>query len=125
MSLRGTAHADLIEIMNDTETGGDLCTIISPEGRSENFRTLSNDIHLSIDPGTGETVTGRQCSVAVLISELMAAGFSGIRGIADLKSKPWVVETTDVNGIQGKFKVAEHHPDNSAGLMILFLEIYK
>ena len=124
MSLRDIAHADTIEIMNDPDVGGDLCTITSPVGLSESFRVMSNDIHLSIDPGTGETVMGRQSSVAVLISELIDAGFNGIRGVADSSSKPWLVDIADVNGIAGQFKVTEHHPDNTAGLMILVLELY-
>jgi hypothetical protein len=124
MSLRDTAHADLIEIFSDPENV-DTCTITSPAGAFENFRVLSNDIHLSIDPGTGETVTGRQCSMAVLISELMAAGFDEIHGVAESDSKPWVVDAIDVNGIPDKFKVMETYPDRGAGLIILILELYK
>jgi hypothetical protein len=125
MSLRGEAHLDLIEIMNDEETGGDLCTITSPAGAFHVFRVFGNDIHLAIDPGTGQYVTGRQSSISVLISELLAVGFEVIRGIADKDSRPWVVDTVDVNGIPGKFKVSESNPDNGAGLNTLFLELYE
>lgn len=125
MSLLDIAHLDLIEIINDTETGGGLCTITSPSGESHEFMALSNDIHLSIDPGTGQYVTGRQSSVAVLISALMAVGFEGIRGIANKSSRPWVVDTVDVNGIPGRFKVSETNPDKSIGLSTLFLELYE
>jgi len=124
MSLRDLAHTDLKEIMGDTETGGDLATITSPAGAPLPFRVLMNDIHISIDPGTGETVTGRQSTVAVLISDLITAGFQDIKGVPDTDKKPWVVDTVDVNGIAGTFKVAESNPDHGAGLMILFLELY-
>jgi hypothetical protein len=125
MSLRGEAHLDLIEIMNDEETGGDLCTITSPAGNFHTFRVFGNDIHLAIDPGTGQYVTGRQSSISVLISDLLAVGFDGIRCIADENSRPWVVDTVDVNGIPGKFKVSESNPDNGSGLNTLFLERYE
>jgi hypothetical protein len=125
MSLRGEAHLDLIEIMNDEETGGDLCTITSPAGNFHTFLVFGNDIHLAIDPGTGQYVTGRQSSISVLISELLAVGFDGIRCIADENSRPWVVDTVDVNGIPGKFKVSESNPDNGSGLNTLFLERYE
>jgi hypothetical protein len=125
MSLRDEAHLDLIEIMNDEETGGDLCTITSPAGNFHTFRVFGNDIHIAIDPGTGQYVTGRQSSISVLISELLAVGFDGIRCIADENSRPWVVDTVDVNGIPGKFKVSESNPDNGSGLNTLFLERYE
>lgn len=124
MSLRDIANDDLKEIINDTETGGDIATITSPAGVPLPFRVLSNDIHLSIDEETGQAVTGRQSTIAVLINELIAASFDGIRGVAATDSKPWVVDTTDVNGVAGKFKVAESVPDNGAGLMVLILEVY-
>lgn len=131
MSLRDEAHEDLIEIMNDDESGTVSISIISPLSVSEDFKAFSNDIQLSFDPDTGQAVTGRQCSVAVLISELITAGFynntnreDDIRGEVDKTSKPWVVTTTDVNGIEGTFKVIETFPDNGAGLMPMLLEVY-
>ena len=125
MSLRGEAHLDLIEILHDEETGGDLITITSPEGSREDFRALSNDIHLSIDPGTGDVVTGRQASITVAISDLISVGFQNIRGIPDSNSRPWVVTAEDANDVSTDFKVIESHPDRGIGSMTLFLELYE
>ena len=125
MSLRNEAHIDLQDIMHDTDTGGNLCTITSPAGASETFRCFSNDIHLSIDPGTGDVITGRQSTATVLIEDLIEAGFEVIRGIADQNSRPWVMILTDANGISHTFKVTESHPDRGFGLMTLFLELYE
>jgi hypothetical protein len=127
MSLRDEAHNDLIEIIH---SDGDLCTITNPALNSASFHCLSNDIHLSIDPGTGTIVTGRQASITVLIADLLAVerpiiGFEKICGVADSNSRPWVVEMEDVNGRTGRFKVIESHPDRGAGLMTLCLEIYQ
>jgi hypothetical protein len=125
MSLRGEAYLDLIGIIHDEDTGGDLITITSPDGSQEDFRALSNDIHLSIDPGTGDVVTGRQASVTVLISDLIASGFQDIRGIPDSNSRPWVVTAVDANDVSTNFKVIESHPDRGMGSMTLFLETYE
>jgi hypothetical protein len=125
MSLRETTHEVLKEIMNDVEVGGDEITITSPAGLSQTFKSFTNDIFQSVDPGTGQIVSGRVCTISVLISELIAIGFDAIRGIPDENSKPWVVETTDVNDRPYKFKICETHPDNGAGLVLCFLEIYQ
>lgn len=82
------------------------------------------DIHQTIDPGTGEVVTGRQASVAVLTNELVDAGFEDIHGVADADSAPWLVMVPDVLGRPGVFKVAETYPDAAMGLIILVLENY-
>lgn len=124
MSLRAIANADLKEIVNDPETGGDQCTITAPDESQATFNVLNNDIHLSIDPNTGQMVTGRQATIAVLINELLDEGFEKISGIADKTSRPWVVEIDDVNGISGKFKVIEAVPDSTIGLEVLSLEVY-
>lgn len=125
MSIRGEAHLDLIDILHDEDTGGDLVIITSPNGSQETFRAFSNDIHLSIDPGTGDVVTGRQASITVLTSDLIAAGFQNIRGIPDSSSRPWVVTAEDANDVSTDFKVIESHPDRGIGSMTLFLELYE
>jgi hypothetical protein len=124
MSLIGTAHADYLEILHDEDTGGIDIDIISPASELHQFKAFSSDIHLAMDPGTGETVTGRQCSVSVSIRDLEDVGFEGVRGVAQSASKPWVVETVDANGHQHTFKVVAHHPDRSHGSMVLMLEGY-
>lgn len=124
MGLRELAHSDLIDIVNDDEYGGDDIVITSPSGVAHDFKAFSNDIFESIDPGTGQVVAGRVCTVSVLISELITHGFEGIQGVVDSSSRPWMVDTTDVNGRAHKFKVRESHPDNGMGLIPLILEAY-
>ena len=125
MSLRDTAHSDLMEIFSDTIDGPDEISIISPAGSTETLRAFTNDIHFSIDPETQMTVTGRQCSAAVSIAALEAVDFGEIKGIPDKTERPWVVQATDANGVLGTFKVSTTHPDRGAGIMILILEGYQ
>lgn len=124
MGLRDTAAADAIEIIQDLNDGGDEISITSPAAASEDFLALTTDIAFSIDPETGMTVTGRQCTATVPISDLIAAGFAAIEGVADADAKPWVLQMTDSNGVTGTFKVAKTAPDNTLGIMVLFLEGY-
>lgn len=124
MGLRDTAHGDLQEILADTVDGGESITITSPASVSESFYAFTNDIHFAVDPETGQTVTSRQCTASVLISALIDVGFDAIKGVVDSDELPWVVTTTDANGVVGTFKVSETFPDNGAGLMVLFLEGY-
>lgn len=123
MSVASQAHDDLLGILH----GGDFdtFTLTNPAGVSGTFYCMSNDIHMAIDPLTGEVVTGRQSTVAVLISDLIDAGMEDVRGIPDSNSKPWTVTVADINDRSNIFKVVETLPDRSAGLMPLILERYE
>jgi hypothetical protein len=124
MNLRSLAHSDLIDIMHDTHGGSWPFTITSPGGVTVSFLGWANDIHLSIDPGTDEIVTGRQATVSPMIHDLNIAGFGEIKGVAESDSKPWIVEIDDINGKHGVFKVTSANPDAGIGLTVLFLEEY-
>jgi hypothetical protein len=124
MGLRQIAHDDAQEIMRDEDGFAWPCTVTNPAGYSHDFLCRSTDIHLAIDPGTGEMVTGRQVSVALLKTDLESVGFETVSGVADTTGKPWVVEVSDILGTAGTFRVAETHPDNALGLMVCFLEAY-
>ena len=125
MSLRDIANTDLKEIMNDSETGGIDCTLTSPSGSTASFKVLFNDIYQSIDPGTGEIVTGRQSHISVLTDELITEGFDDIRGISDTDSRPWLATITDALGRSSTHKVSESYPDATIGLTVLMLEFYE
>lgn len=124
MGLRDTAHVDLREILADTVDGGEPVTITSPTGVSESFYAFTNDIHFSIDPETGQTVTGRQCTASVLISALISAGFSAIKGVSEINAKPWLITLSDANGVEATLKISETFPDRGTGLFVMFLEGY-
>jgi hypothetical protein len=122
--LRQIAHEDAQEIMSDTDGFSWPCTVTSPGGLSHDFLCRSTDIHLSIDPGTGEMVSGRHASVVLLMVELSLVGFETICGVADNTGKPWVVAVDNIEGTPGVYRVAETHPDNALGLVVCFLEAY-
>lgn len=125
MGLRATAEADLAGILEDKTAGfGWDITITDPAGSPASLVGYSNDIGLSIDPDTGQAVSGRRASIALRISSLTAAGLGIPMGIVDSTSKPWVVTFDDINGTAHTFKVQESHPDRAIGMVTCLLELY-
>lgn len=126
MGLRQTAEADLSFILEDKVTGfGYDITVTDPLGSSAPLIGFSSDVALTIDPDTGQAVSGRRASVALRISSLITAGLELPRAIADSASKPWVVVFTDINGGSYTFKVQESHPDRALGIVTCMLELYE
>lgn len=126
MSLRRVAEADLGFIVEDCETGfGWPLTLTAPDGTSIEVVGMSNDISQVIDPETGVIVSGRLASIAIRMSTLKARGFDQPVGIADAKSKPWVVEFDDIGDEYCQFKISESNPDRAIGLIVCFLEAYE
>ena len=125
MSLRNLAERDLAAIVED-ESGGFAwpITLTDPSGRVEALSGLSNDISQLIDPDTGQAVSGRLAGVALRVSSILALGLELPKGVADSKSKPWIVEFNDINGKPHKFKVAQSNPDRALGIITLILEAY-
>lgn len=122
MGLLATAAADLLGIV--TYDGEDI-TVISPSGGEEDFMALTQDIYLTVDPGTGEIVSGRQCTVAIPISSLIEKSMGGIKGVAKTSEKPWVVKWTGVNSVSVTLKVIDSYPDQGIGMMVCRLEAYR
>jgi|AntDeeMinimDraft_4_1070355.scaffolds.fasta_scaffold02891_6 hypothetical protein len=126
MGLRDLVEQDLGAILEDSATGfGWPISLTDPDGLTdETLVGFSDDIAQSIDPDTGELVSGRLASVALRISTLYAAGFSLPRGVADTSKKPWVVKFNDINGRPHVFIVRQANPDRAAGLVVCILEGY-
>lgn len=125
MNLRQVASADLRTILEDSAGGfGWPATVTNPAGVSAAITGTYRDVHQAIDPQTGEFVTGRQASLVVPLAALEAAGLERPRGIASASSKPWLVDLTDLQGIERRWKVAETRPDE-LGCIVLILEAYE
>ncbi len=127
MNLRIQAAADLLSILGDVTGGfGWAITLTSPEGVVVALSGLSTDIHQTIDPETGMTVSGRRASVSVPLALIEAAYGAGNlpRAIASSASKPWVVRFADILGHAHVFKVQESMPDRAIGNLVLMLETY-
>ena len=124
--LRELAEADLSGILEDSVNGfGFAITITNPAGASSPLTGFSNDIAQTIDPDTGQTVSGRFASATVRLSTVVAALGGLPVAVTDDAAKPWVVEFDDINGNAGKFKVAGTAPDRTLGIIVLRLEVYK
>lgn len=128
MSLRVLAEQDLGVILEGDAYGFRWpITVTDPDGLTDStLYGFSDDISQTIDPGTGELVSGRLASVALRISTLITAGFTELpRGIVDSSSKPWVVVFNDINGTAHTFKVRQSNPDRALGMTVCILEAYE
>ncbi len=127
MSLRGLAEQDL-GIILETDAYGFRwpITVTDPAGLTvPDLYGFSNDISQTIDPDTGELVSGRLASCVLRISSLTAAGFTDLpRNVADSTSKPWIVVFNDINGNAHTFKVRQGNPDYALGAFSCILEAY-
>jgi hypothetical protein len=126
MGLREQAEADVRAILEDTVSGfGWAITLTDPQGASANLKGYSADIGLTIDPDTGQAVSGRQASVALSMKSIAAEGMAMPLGVSDKNAKPWVVEFLDIGGQSHVFKVTSSMPDRTVGSIVLRLEAYK
>ena len=111
---------------NNTDGFGWPVSVTDPAGLTvSGLMGFSTDVAQLIDPDTGQAVSGRMAAVAIHIASLTEAGFTTLpRGIAESKSKPWVVTFDDINGNSFTFKVQQSNPDRTIGWLSLLLEVY-
>lgn len=125
MSLRQQAHTDLQAILGDTEGFGWAISVTSPAGVTAQLTGFATDIGQTIDPETGQAVSGSTASVALRIAELKTAGLGIPKNVADGAGKPWVVVFDDIHGTQRTFKVIDSMPDYAIGIVTCMLESYR
>lgn len=120
MGLREQAALDGRAILEDLSGFGAAITLTSPEGVTSELVGTTADVALTIDPETGQAVTGRRTSVAVSMLSLAAMPAA----VADRTRRPWLVTFTDQHGVPGTWKVADVQPDRSLAVVVLILEAY-
>lgn len=125
MGLREQAVLDAQAILESTSDFGVTLTITDPDGVSADVTGYSADIHLLMDPGTGQAVSGRRISAAVHMNTLVAAGLGLPVGVAEQAAKPWRVRFADARGAPQTFKVVSSEPDRVTGIVVLWLEIHR
>lgn len=125
MSLREQAAADLQAILEDAASGfGWSVSVKTPAGTTVSLTGFSTDIGFTIDPDTGQAVSGRRASVALPIARLTALGVGLPRAVAESSSKPWLVTFEDIGGTSHTFKVVETMPDRAIGCVTCLLEAF-
>lgn len=128
MNLRDQAELDLSFTLEDAENGfGWPISVEDPEANSADLVGQSGDIGLTIDPDTGQPVTGRLAHISLRISSITASDLVGLpRGIADNKNKkPWKITFNDINGNPFTFLVQESMVDRTFGIVTCTIEFYK
>jgi len=127
MGLRAQAAADVSRILGDSAGGAGVAVVLtSPGSVSAEVTGFTSDIASLIDPSTGQAVSGRMATCALLMAEIAqkfpASGMP--KGIADTNSKPWVVQFADFAGTLHTFKIVTADPDRTVGLLKCTLEAY-
>lgn len=125
MGLRAQAVLDTQAILESTDDFGVALTITDPDGLSAEVVGYSADVHLMVDPGTGQAVSARKISVAVHVNTLEQAGLGQPVGVADKRAKPWLVSFADAKGAAQTFKVVSSEPDRVVGIVVLWLEVFR
>ncbi len=126
MGLRELAEADARYILNDKAFGfGYSISLENPAGISIPLTGFSDDISQIIDPETGIAVSGRLATAVININDIISAGLTLPKGIADSGSKPWLITFDDINGNSFLFKVSKSDPDRAIGVIVCTLEFYK
>lgn len=125
MSLRAQAAADAQAFLNDADGFAWDITLVQPSGTSTALKGFSGDIGLTIDPDTGQAVTGRRAHVALSILDLEAESIPMPQAVADKNRKPWLVRFDDLHGREQTFKVAATMPDRTLGVVTCTLEAYQ
>jgi hypothetical protein len=124
MGLRAQAAADLQAILEDGDGFGWPITIATPYGVEACLTGLSTDVSQTIDPETGQAISGRVASVALSLARLEALSLGIPKGTADEATKPWRITFDDVLGHRCVFIVREAHPDRALGIVTCTLETF-
>lgn len=128
MGLAEQAAKDLQTILNDKDGFARDITIQNPDGVCDSIRGFWTDIAETIDPNTGQAVSGRLVSVALAMRDLQTLDcykdFGLPDGRADTSTKPWLVTFVDVVGVEHTFKVQESNPDRALGSITCTLEVW-
>ena len=128
MGLRELAKRDVKYIISGDRNGPRWpVEVTDPDGNvSSCLYCTSADIHLFIDPQTGQPISGRQASVTFVISDLLdEQPFSNIPVAILDGTKPWTIKFDDINGLPFVFTVLESRPDRTFGIVPCLLEVYR
>jgi hypothetical protein len=125
VSLRQQAALDARRFLEAQDGGfGVPIRVRSPAGVEADLVGFSTDIGQTIDPETGQAVSGRRASVALPLAALADAGLAVPVHIPNAASRPWVVVFEDSLGVERSWKVQETMPDRALGVVVCFVELY-
>jgi hypothetical protein len=125
VNLWDLANADNRAILENVSGGfGRSITLTDPSGTSAVLSGMGQDIGLTIDPQTGDAISGRRASAALPIAAILEAGLGQPVGVVDAASKPWLLAIQlPSEPAPRTFKIVETWPDR-LGCIVCFLEAY-
>lgn len=121
MSLIEQAKKDIERITTDRKGFGVDIRLIAPSGQEVNVVGRSNNIHLSVNPVSGEVVNSRNASVSISEAVLTKLGYPVRNTSGEVSLKKHIVFTKDSSGRMGQFVVKEWYQDQTVGLIVMIL----
>jgi len=120
MSLKDQAPINARAALESMVDFGAPVTLTSPAGVASAMRGYTTDISATIDPETGQAVTGRRASAVLSLLSLTELPVA----VHDSDERPWLVTMADATGALSTWKVIEVRPDRSMGIVVLILGGY-
>jgi hypothetical protein len=121
VNLRQQAEADLAVTLTDPAAFGWPVTVKNPAGTTRQVYGQFGDIGMTLQPDTGQAVSGRKVYIALRIADLAGLGMPRAEG--NPGARPWTISAANISGggsILGR--VVEAMPDRALGLIMLILE---
>ena len=126
MSLLNVAAKDARGIIESPRNASRDIKLIEPNGTEHSLTVGTRSISQSIDPDTGELVSGQFISITPSLLTLAERNISMPRNIQDHSENPWlVVMTNHITSLETTYKVIHSAPDFTLGLIVCDLGNYE
>jgi hypothetical protein len=125
MNLIEQAKKDIERITTDCNGFGVEIRLIAPTGEEVKVVGRSNNIHLSVNPISGEVINSRNASVSISEAVLTKVGYRVRNESGEVFLKKHIVLVKDSSGREGKFMVKEWYQDQTVGLIVMILGSYE
>lgn len=127
MGLIEESRKDAQRIITDLNGFGQSIEFIAPTGESIPISGLHKKIRLGVDLQTGNIVNSLVATVTVTSLDLFAANYPyrNLDGHGEVNLDGHLVNVKDVTGDVINYSVQSWHPDETVGLIVVYLQYYE
>lgn len=126
MGLMDQAKADWQQISSNTDEWGKDIIFTTPDGLiTATVAGIHSKHHISIDPGTGGIVNGKNAHISVSEQLLIDANYPVRNSKLEVDFKNHKVEVLDSTDVSKKYVIREWFPDETIGVITCILGDFK